>query len=1230
MTTKLSQRRIKSTDPAYATLKEQLLSRRQGGTGGYDMPIGGIPRTDLTDEIQRTLELAQSAYQRPGNGIAINDLDASVQDALNKASKSYPKPDTGIPIEDLDAELQARLSDLSSFYVMPDTGMPEVDMDSDVRATLVKARSAYQKPAMGIPKADLGEAERTSLGKADTAYQKPTAGIPLTDLATPVAKVSDLIPYQAHVNDASKHITDHKKLTNIGVNSHEQLDNAILSHTRILTDLTNEIIDARGKFISLGSMIESSLGKNTIYRVDEKFEWDRGTYNNLRSNEDGNISFGFTPETIRVDVYDTKDQEAMLPSNRKGGIYFTESMSINRGTGAWLEPGDGLTRAGVRTTFYVYAPKSGKYNFSMLWSGRGRMMVAGNLLFEDYIAYSSTNAVPRTGEIYLEGGRMYPVVVEGWYYGNGDRILALHWRRPDRTLSETIPLEFVNIGGYGVGVEGVYESNVIDFKDSSISQWFLTTDMLDWWDEDDATVEISTSVDGSTFSSWTLIDKDGEITVTPERFVKLRFHVYKQYGQYTPLLRSFEIRYISSTNDAYHKEIVDARDTYLALKDRFDNLERYLEDLGKLQLQFNASNIHPEYFVSVRFAAVELNLLRYMFNMAASKGQYELLADGFVDHFATTDFIDITRSGAFNAKPGELSQRSNATVYTTSEDWMRFTRDRLEFTDGSLRLALNGLSNGKVADSIVNTTPWSYGTEAYLAQNSPYSRMLAQPFYVREFTGAIKKLSVYVASATNSMEVRVLLCASNAQGLPDTASILWGSSSANLSTGNHVFDNLYISVIPGRKYFILVQSTVISNSSANRVFFQTPNTTMTSARLRTDNPEKKALFMNYAGADGVWKTSPYFLNCQIDEVTEYETEGTGVYIEDYRQPTKFLSAEYDITNGGNGLLGIQFSSSPDQATWSSWTSEIRDVPSARFLRTKVYMSRATEGYFAPVVNEIRVGFAGVSPEIISKGFRLGHTPTHVLLITDQPQGQHLRFMASRDDGETWTEVLPEAMTSLSDCRPGNDLRIKVIFDGNHPTDYLKGWGVQGIYHREITSQNIVALHEEYIATSGQRVFRLKDTYPMGEKALEVYVNGIYQSSGRDYNEIDEYTIEFIEPLIGEDVTGMGADVVTFRVSVGAYDIHDQSLVQRIDKIDDFHKQYMKPNTVEYVYDTNGRLEQEVFSGIGYHVVDYTYTPEGKQRTITTTTDKTITVEEFEYNADGTVKKKTQTVSEVSP
>lgn len=100
--------------------------------GAYELPSGGMPKTDLAQGVQDSLDAADSAYQLPSGGI------------------------------------------------------PETDLDSAVQTSLGLADTAYQLPAGGMPSSDMASAVQTSLGKADTAYQKPSGGIPASDLASGV------------------------------------------------------------------------------------------------------------------------------------------------------------------------------------------------------------------------------------------------------------------------------------------------------------------------------------------------------------------------------------------------------------------------------------------------------------------------------------------------------------------------------------------------------------------------------------------------------------------------------------------------------------------------------------------------------------------------------------------------------------------------------------------------------------------------------------------------------------------------------------------------------------------------------------------------------------------------------------------------------------------------------------------------------------------------------------
>lgn len=52
-------------------------------TGTYNKPANGIPKSDLSDNVQSSLEKADSAYQKPNTGIPEEDLSDAVKQKLN-------------------------------------------------------------------------------------------------------------------------------------------------------------------------------------------------------------------------------------------------------------------------------------------------------------------------------------------------------------------------------------------------------------------------------------------------------------------------------------------------------------------------------------------------------------------------------------------------------------------------------------------------------------------------------------------------------------------------------------------------------------------------------------------------------------------------------------------------------------------------------------------------------------------------------------------------------------------------------------------------------------------------------------------------------------------------------------------------------------------------------------------------------------------------------------------
>lgn len=67
----------------------------------YIKPTGGIPKSDLSQSVQQSLNKADTAYQKPANGIPSTDMTSAVQSSLAKADTAYQKPSTGIPASDI-------------------------------------------------------------------------------------------------------------------------------------------------------------------------------------------------------------------------------------------------------------------------------------------------------------------------------------------------------------------------------------------------------------------------------------------------------------------------------------------------------------------------------------------------------------------------------------------------------------------------------------------------------------------------------------------------------------------------------------------------------------------------------------------------------------------------------------------------------------------------------------------------------------------------------------------------------------------------------------------------------------------------------------------------------------------------------------------------------------------------------------------------------------------------
>lgn len=140
----------------------------------YTFPQGGIPETDLDDDVQAALALARTAIQSLAGYYTAAQVDGIVSALNNSIAAKYTKPGSGIPASDLASAVQTALG---------------------------KATSAYQKPSGGIPSSDLDAETQAALGKADTAVQ-PSELDDITDLIPAAASTTNQLADKAFVNSS--------------------------------------------------------------------------------------------------------------------------------------------------------------------------------------------------------------------------------------------------------------------------------------------------------------------------------------------------------------------------------------------------------------------------------------------------------------------------------------------------------------------------------------------------------------------------------------------------------------------------------------------------------------------------------------------------------------------------------------------------------------------------------------------------------------------------------------------------------------------------------------------------------------------------------------------------------------------------------------------------------------------------------------------------------------------
>lgn len=1218
MTTRLSQKKVKSSDSSYQNLQEELQARIHGiNTGsGYVMPAGGIPKSDLSSHLQNLLTQLENSLIISKDGIKKENLVTELQTSIELAETAYQKPTDGIPLSDLSSDLQNLLNHISNFYIFPATGIPRIDLDPLVQEALAKAETAYQKPLAGIGRADLSTEINDILNEVSTKYQKPEDGIPDSDLKERYAKQQDLDVYNKHIQDASIHITEHDKLFGVGKYTHQIIDEKLDENHIQIMNILKEIEEARDDFNSLGSRLNALLGLNSFYKVETKLDWERGQLKHLLVNDEGTLRFSYQPEAPVIELFDIEKGDAFLEENRIGHLLFRSSSRVVLDKNEpWVHVSNRRYNVGVRIRMNIFAEKSGFYEFGAQFSGRMRMQVGSKLLFDTQGAYQEIDAYTKVNQVYLNGGRLYPLVFEGWYRFDGERIVGITWRPPEQSFHSEIPQSYMNVSGYTYN-EGEYISEIIDLKDNNISKWMFELKTIDYRSLDDIKVYIRTSDNGQDFGDWYSIDytKD-EIEISPKRYCQIKIEIYRNFDSYTPLINGYVIRYISSAHYEFMKEIIEARSSFLSLKERFDSLDEKMNQVINFEKKYDNVGNYPEFFTNVRLISEELNTLRYFLLEAERQTDFILLDNGFVDTFKTSNLIDDSRSDRYEIVNESLKFLSNVTRLESNNEWAQWNLDKLDYIDDKLRLAKS--TTGAIAKTIAFNNWNLSGTRGSARLGFKYYKFIAQPFYTSSDVNLLTRIQIQAQIVNSPPRVTVMICpVKEGSDIPDVLNPIWSQSLNYPSTGVINITGLRIPVYPLTKYWLVLRQDQIQNNDGYVSWYVANNSTNTNIRVRSDNPEKKGLFImctaDSNGENGWIVDNNWFLSFYIDEGLAFEPIGYGYRIIDYGSNKNFLLSDVDVDLSNDGLFLVNYQSSNDMNIWSTPVENIKDVPSARFLKINVTMQRASTNHGSPLLNRIDIHHINEYSQVVTKPIKSRYgIPTHAILYGHYDEG--ISFEFSRDDGYTWCPLELNKYTELKNIHPGEDIRIRIKADGNYPLSMVHNYGVMFITYRDITQQNITALYEEYIAEDGQQIFKLADRYIPGNHSLQVFVNGIRQSVIKDYIEIDEQTVMFTEPLVG----GIDADVVTFIVAAGVYNEHDAISHAKIDEVRELVNQINVPHEIEHIYDEQNRLIETKYN-IGYFIkrISYEYDEHNRKKKETIETKTYIKETEYTYNEHG--------------
>lgn len=1125
MTTRLSQRKVKAGSPAYLSLHEEMQSRAAGSGTDYVFPVGGMPRTDMSLDVQEALAKAEKAYLFPVGGISESDLTQSIVNNLLLAVSAYQKPVTGIPATDLEIGIQERLNNFSDFYVYPSTGIPYVDLDSDLKDRLDIAETAYQKPTEGIPSSDLSEEVQDLLEQSLIKYTKPEGGIPLEDLSTEVITREEFNTYA----DGRVIVTSHGELQDIGEFTHTQIDRFLEEHESSLIYIDDEIDFARGGYSTLGRRLDEAFFESHDFIIKDR-DFLEGEMTNLVLSQDKHLHFVYTPEQFPVEFYDMSTTAGYEQSNRMV-IRPVDVIEMKWPTS--IVDMNGLSYAnnvGIVIDGFLFAPIDGMYSFGIQASGDYSFTInetTGTFSAADTTGWDDDHVL-RPIDIKLTGGQFYRFTLTGKNRRASNSIVRAVWKRPDMKTFEPIRKEFFSKTGYNSPDEAIYETVIIDTQKLDIRQlkWDVITDFYVPYSY--LSIEWRQGTDGLVFGEWIPYTFGMEVTENIERFIQAKLTITRGSTNRSPVIKEIHLDYLSNKNNLYH-EWEEARQGYPNLRSHMDALNDRINGVEDLATSIDHSVIDTTWLQNIRFEHIDINMLRLHWEqLKALKTSAHIFPSGFVEDFHDLKLMD-ENFHKMEVKNSRLYPVPYFEIFDTDADWMKWDRLNLSPEAGSLQLTFvaNGQMTGPATEKILDNGN-SAGNNA---TGMTLNQSVYQPFPVPKDSYKITEVNVsglavsYTNNSNGHMYGRasIYISSLNDDGSYNHSKEVYLGMTGY--QGNHtswfVFSANY--VIPGD-----VKGMCIRYQYTPSYNYYSPGTMQTYS---SSNPDpaytgKGSLFFG-RDSSGNAITNRY-MPLRIMAYRGYHSEGEAQTIIDVGIDTKFIEPEIDLAVSG-GSIEVTYASSHDGIRFSPQVHILNEVPDGRYLKIWTRLSR-TDSNQSPKINRLAIRHNPNDVTFQTKVIRVSRVPTHVILDIADSDKVDLSYEVSRDGAQTFKSIVPGIQTDVRDIGTGQDMVVRIFSerfeqDDNVWIDYI---GLQTITHEDYNDKSVIVSHHQVeSATEGQTQVDLTKSYLLGDDSLQVYVNGSYQIEGESYDETNNRSITFRSSL-------REGDKVVLRIASAAY------------------------------------------------------------------------------------------------